>query len=274
MRLALLARFDATALRLVAVLHVSSALGCVQPEFPDDFEEIAQTGLAADAAQPGLGLGVDAGLPPVFDSGAAPPTQEPGNVVPGGGVDAQVVVPGREAGTFVPPARPDASVASEAGAGREASVAPVVDAETPTGTLASCMISANTDASNTFLYRGKYGCAVWIGDASKKVVKAFFLATRIASRSGLSTYRTASTGVTVDIVAGATLGAAKQHQYTWDLKGPSGAPVAPGKYTLNVETHSSNGDVTLSVPFELGSQPVSAMGGPMGEIQAASIRCQ
>ena len=59
-----------------------------------------------------------------------------------------------------------------------------------------------------------------------------------------------------------------------DLKGPGGTPVAPGKYTLNVETRSSSGDVTVSVPFEIGSQPVTAMGTPMGGVRSASINCK
>jgi hypothetical protein len=43
---------------------------------------------------------------------------------------------------------------------------------------------------------------------------------------------------------------------------------------LNVETHSSNGDKTVSVPFAVGAGAVMAMGTPAGDVRAASIRCQ
>lgn len=252
-------------------------LACVQPEWPDEFEETVHPSTAAEASAvlPGFEAGgpalvVDAGVPPgvvLPEAGLPPSGGNQGGIQGGGGFDAgSVAPPTRDAGSQP---QLDATTQTDARASEDAG-----DPGPTTVGPTRCTITASTDASNTFLYAGKYGCAVWIGDASKKVVKAFFLATRIASRSGLSTYRTASSGVSVDVVAGATLSSPKQHMYTWDLKSAAGAAAAAGSYTLNVETHSSNGDKTVSVPFELGTGPVMATATPAGEVRAASIQCE
>jgi hypothetical protein len=240
------------------------------PEYPDDFDESKQAASLADAGS----------APGNFPSGFFPTgdaaVQDSGAFVPvvpvdaGGGVVPQPII---DAGG----ARPDASKpVAVHDASVEASVTPdaAVVEPTPGGTLASCSITASTDASDTLFYAGKYGCAVWIGNASSKLVKTFFLATKVSGRSGVSTFQRAASGMTVDAVAGATLNSAKQHQYAWDLKDAKGAAVPPGKYTLNVETHSSNGDTTVSVPFDTSTGTVSAMGSPSGGIRSAQISCQ
>jgi hypothetical protein len=259
---------------MLALLALSA--GCMGPEFPDDFHETTQATVTADAGA--LSGGPISGFVPGADGGAQPGAglPEAGALGPaqlpdGGALDAQVVADA-SGGTGT---QRDASSRGDANSPAEASVS--TDAESqpmPGAGLTSCSIAASTDASDTRFYAGKYGCAVWIGNASNKLVKTFFLATRIASRSGVSTFQRQAAGMTVDVVAGATLNAPKQHQYTWDLKDAKGGNVPPGKYTLNVETHSSNGDTTVSVPFDTSSGMVSAMGTASGGIRSATIKCQ
>jgi hypothetical protein len=75
--------------------------------------------------------------------------------------------------------------------------------------------------------------------------------------------------VTVDVTTSATLNAARQHMYTWNA-----ASAPPGKYSLNVETHSENGVKLVTVPFDTSNGPVSAMGTPSADTRAAAIDCK
>lgn len=244
--------------------------GCIQPEYPDSFDEPVEN-VTADAAPalaaPEAGTGQLPAHPqnplnplvpikPVADAGGVRPLDAGGTVIDTvGRLDSGAA---RDAGVRIDAA----SIEADAGGSMSATNGPT-----------RCTITASTDANDTLFYAGKYGCAVWISSASNKVLKAFFLATRIANRSGLNTYKSESSGVTVDVVAGATLNAPKQHQYTWMLTDTQGAKVPPGKYTLKVELHSSNGIELVSVPFDTSASPVSA-DGSSGQIRSASIECE
>jgi hypothetical protein len=258
---------------LAAYGALLSTSGCIQPEYPDSFDE-AFEGFSSDASQilPAYDAGADA-MPgavqnplgplvpnPTSDAGSVPPLDAAGvaAVVDAGAASPEPLV-GRDAG-----ARVDAAPAQE-----DAGSAPSSAGDGPS----RCTITASTDAADTLFYAGKYGCAVWISSASNKLVKSFFAATRIASRSGVPTYKSESAGLTLDVVAGATLSAPKQHQYTWMLTDASGAKVAPGKFALKVEIHSSNGVELVSVPFDTTVAPVSEKGAS-GQIRSASIVCE
>jgi hypothetical protein len=254
------------------VLASWAGSGCVAPAHPDDFVETVQgvqtppdAGISmfgpADAAQhPGSLMPITPPGPTAFDAGSA-----------GGGpitLDSGVVV-------GAPSAGPEAGTRVEAGMALDgdASLAPGAPPDASGGSISSCTVTATTDASNTsFFYYGKYGCAVWIGDSAKRVVKAFFVATRIASRSGLPAYQAASSGVRVDVTTGATLNAPKQHQFSWALTDSTGAKVPPGSFTLNVETHSEKGVTLVTVPFNTTAS-VSEMAAPKAEVLSAGIVC-
>lgn len=251
--------------------------GCMGPEYPDEFDETTQPSGALDAAIGPVVVAVaDAGnadaalTPPSSGSGGLP---EAGGTFPGGppSDDAGSTAPLRDAATLRDASgAPEASVPVEAGTSAEAGVnSDAGSMVPPSSAISSCSISASTDASTALRYRGKYGCAVWIANASNKVVKAFLVATIISSRSGVPTYRSQASGVSVDVTTSATLGAARQHMYTWNA-----ANAAPGKYTLNVETHSENGVKLVAVPFDTSRGPVSATGTPNVDIRAAAIDCK
>jgi hypothetical protein len=244
--------------------------GCIAPAHPDDYVETVQGvqtsadaggsmfGPADAALHPGSMLPITPLGPTAFDAGSA------GGPVPRDSSVSGGPLAGPDAGTRV-----EAGVASDAGASLEASA----PQDASGGSISSCTITATTDASNTsFFYYGKYGCAVWIGDSAKRVIKAFFVATRISSRSGLPAYQAASSGVRVDVTTGATLSAPKQHQFTWPLIDSTGAKVPPGSFTLNVETHSENGVTLVTVPFAT-TAPVSEMAAPKAEVLSAGIVC-
>lgn len=293
-----------TAILRLFSLTLPLSTACIGTDYPDEFDDMSQLTQAADAGadassgaifaptggggvNPGQGA-AGGGVGPVGTGSTQPPfggggfDAGTGGVVPpaGGstGTPAQGVDAGnpfggtRDSGTSVLPPVVDSG---SPGTRVDAGVEPQVDATAPSdpgtgggGAATSCKITASTDASDTFFYAGKYGCAVWISDSAKKLTKAFFVATRISSRSGLPTYRTQSSGVSVDVTTGATLNAPKQHSYTWDLSG-----VSPGQYSLNVEVHSSNGTTLVSVPFDTSKAPVSEQGA-QGEVKSAQITCQ
>lgn len=229
-----------------------SALGCLTTSTPED--PGGPDYLDFDPAPDGPVLVADAGgWDPTRDASAAWPNDAGGGSVGPGASDASLA---RDA------AMPDAGGAGARDAGGTGGTG---------GALASCTINASTDASGKVQYNGKYGCAVWVGDGAKKVVKTFFVATRIASRTGLPSYRTASSGVTVDVVTGATLTQPMQHNYTWTN---NGGALPSGSYTLNVETHSSSGVNFVSIPFATSAGSVSATGNPNGDVKSASISCK
>ncbi len=251
----------------------------MEPAYPDEFDEKAQAAWGADATvtAPVTAPGA-AATGPVGPSGFLP--VQP--MAPLGGNDAgRIDTPSRvpDAGVAFPIARPDAGSARDAGgtplpvdAGSPSEVDAGVDAPAA-GAVSSCSITASTNADDAFFYNGKYGCGVWIANSAGKAVKVFMVATRIANRSGLNAYRSATSGVMVDVVASTTLQAAKQHQYTWDLKDMSGMPVAPGSYKLTIETHSSSGVAVVTVPFDTSKGPVSETGTPSIDVRSASIKC-
>lgn len=264
-------------LRFAAALSCALAYpACIQPEYPDSYDE-AFADFSADASA--IVAVHDAGavsLPSAAENPTNPlnpllpikPVAEAGAVQPfdAGSASSPVVV--RDAGT-----NPGSS--SDSGP-RANPVLPDADAGSPgapsTGP-SRCTITASTDASDTLFYAGRYGCAVWISSSSNKLIKAFFLATKIASRTGLATYKSESAGMTVDVVAAATLNAPKQHQYTWMLTDSQGQKLPPGKYALKVELHSSNGEELLSLPFDTSMAPVSEKS-QSGQIRSAAINCE
>lgn len=259
------------------LLLLALGFGCMGPEYPDEFDETTQPSVVLDAALgPAL---VPMGEAGSADAGVAPPGLGSGGFPDGGGAfpggpsadDASSATPLRDASTTQRDASssPDASVSVEAGTSAEAGTSGDAGGVVSGGAITSCTISASTDASTALRYRGKYGCAVWIANASNKVVKAFLVATIISGRSGVPTYRSQASGVSVDVTTSATLGAARQHMYTWNA-----ANAAPGKYALNVETHSENGVKLVTVPFDTSRGPVSATGTPNVDIRAAAIDCK
>jgi hypothetical protein len=273
-------RLGPSLLTCVLLSAFISSVGCMEPRYPDEFDETSQAAWNADAAVISSITAPDAGVGQMPPSGFLPGQPS----APQGANDAGRIdmTPPRvpDAGTTIPVTRPDAGGVRDAG-----STTPVVDTGTPSevdaggeqppasGAVTSCSISASTNADDAFFYNGKYGCGVWIANSAGKAVKVFMVATRIANRSGLSAYRTATSGVMVDVTASATLQSAKQHQYTWDLKDMSGAAVPSGSYKLVVETHSSSGDAVVSVPFDTSKGPVSETGSPMIDVRSASINC-
>lgn len=142
----------------------------------------------------------------------------------------------------------------------------------------SCTITAHTDATGG-MYSGRHGCAVWIADSAKRLVKTLFLATRIAGHTRLPDYPR-NPASAVDVVTAATLREPKHHSYTWDLRDLDGGSVPPGVYTLNVETHCSAGDSGLpaiswvTVPFDTSMLPLTQSGVPDGAIRAANVTCR
>jgi hypothetical protein len=253
-----------------------SCIGCMEPRYPDEFDESVQSVWGSDAAS--IAPALDAAAAPVGGPSGFLPTQPVGPL--GGLADAgRGDLPPRvdAGGNPLFPRPPDAGAPQDTGAPTPFDAGSEADAGSDpvgAGALTSCSISASTDASDTFFYAGKYGCALWIANASNKAVKVFFVATRIANRTGLNAYRSATSGMSVDVVAGATLNAPKQHQYTWDLTDASGAALAPGRYSLTIETHSSNGVTVVTVPFDTSKGEVSEMATPNGEVRSASITCQ
>lgn len=260
-----------------AALPCGAALlcsACIQPEYPDSFDE-AFDNFSSDASQILAAYDAGTGSAPVAPLSPANPLNPLLPTKPA--VEAGTAQP-FDAGTFVPPiiardagmstlpadagSRGDPSVPADAGGTGAASGGP-----------SRCTITASTDASDTLFYAGRYGCAVWISSASNKLIKAFFVATKISGRTGLPTYKSESAGATVDVVAGATLMAPKQHQYTWMLTDTQGQKVPPGKYALKVELHSSNGVELLSVPFDTSAAPISEKDSS-GQIRSASITCE
>jgi hypothetical protein len=259
---------------LVLSLAVSLTAACIQPEYPDEFDDSLGPLLGAEG-------GVIAFSDAAAMSTSAVTAQNPTNPFNPLKPDAGTTLPAAiDAGTNISDAtltpvdsgpRRDAQLPVDSGSGEV-----TADATTmPSGDgPSSCTITASTDASDTLFYAGKYGCAVWISSAANKLVKSFFVATRVSNRTGLPTYKSESSGAAVDVVAGATLGSPKQHSYTWTLTDAQGGKIAPGKYALKVEMHSSNGVTLVSVPFDTTQAPVSATGTPDGEVSGVSIECR
>lgn len=265
---------------LPLLLLVALGSACMGPEYPDDFDESTQPTVLADA-----GFGtiptpvVDAGVS-LGDAAVAPQGSLAGGGLPEAGGVVQPMPSSNDAGGGGGIVPRDASTPRDSGSSPEAS-APVEAGTSPEagtsndaggspgGTVSSCTITASTDASTAVRYRGKYGCAVWIANSSNKVVKAFLVATIISGRSGVPTYRSQASGVSVDVTTSATLNAARQHMYTWNA-----SSAAPGKYSLNVETHSENGVKLVTVPFDISNGPVSAMGTANVDIRSAAIDCK
>ena len=187
-----------------SVLVVSSA--CIGPDYPDGFDDTTLPVGPGDAGLPQPGA--NPSQVPQLDAGTGGTTVvggTEGGGSTGGGAgsaggagdsgaasvrDAGSVAPVRDASAPSADASTprDASVPVEAGTGSEGGTV------NPSGSVSSCTITATTDASTAPRYRGEYGCAVWIANESKKVVKAFLVATLISSRSGVPTYRSQASG--------------------------------------------------------------------------------
>ena len=115
-----------------------------------------------------------------------------------------------------------------------------------------------TTAPAGFKYQPKNIGAIWVADASGKLVKSLevWAATRVRY---LTAYNKARAGAGIDVSTRATLPNHRKHQVSWDLKDRSGAPVPRGKYQLLLEL--TDGDATgksTAIDFELGAAPSSS----------------
>ena len=170
----------------------------------------------------------------------------------------------------------DAGETAELDAARDAAVA--VDSEGPTQRAAD---AAETDAGSdvqpdagapdkpisalafevtTQPIGGKYAPknvgAIWIGDASGKLVKSLevWAATRMRY---LTEYNKMRASMSVDAASRATLPKHRAHQVVWDLKDRNGAVVPRGPYKLNLElTDTDSTGKTVSIDFDT-SEPAS-----------------
>ena len=92
-----------------------------------------------------------------------------------------------------------------------------------------------------FRYQPKNIGAIWVQDASGKLVKSLEVWAGIRRRY-LTRYVSALSGGTVDVTSSATLSNHKTHKVMWNLKDRNGAQVPPGKYTLVMEM--TDGDIS------------------------------
>jgi hypothetical protein len=108
-------------------------------------------------------------------------------------------------------------------------------------------------------YQPKNVGAIWIADASGKLVKSLevWAATRVRY---LSEYNKTRAGMSVDTTSRATLPNHRAHKVTWDLKDRSGAPVPKGKYKLTLElTDTDSTGKTTSVDFDTSGNASTLM---------------
>jgi len=108
-------------------------------------------------------------------------------------------------------------------------------------------------------YQPKNVGAIWVADASGKMVKSLevWAATRVRY---LSEYNKTRAGMSVDTTSRATLPNHRTHKLTWNLKDRSGAPVPKGKYKLTVElTDTDATGKSMSVDFDTSGSAITFM---------------
>lgn len=76
--------------------------------------------------------------------------------------------------------------------------------------------------------------AIWIADASGKLIKSLKVWARVRQRY-LIKYNAARSGMAIDVTASATLTSHQTHRVSWDHKDRAGAVAPPGKYSLMIE---------------------------------------
>ncbi|HKU44304.1 MAG TPA: DUF2271 domain-containing protein, partial [Polyangiales bacterium] len=159
--------------------------------------------------------------------------------------------PGRAAaGTAAPPPL--------AGAGAGGSAPPLAGAAAPSGKLQSLSFEVLT-MSQGGRYQPRNIGAIWIADASGKLVKTLQVWARIRQRY-LFKYNAARASMPVDVTASATLTSHQVHRVSWDLKDRSGAAVAPGQYSVQIEvTDKDAAGATAQFPFDLTLGPTVLM---------------
>lgn len=114
--------------------------------------------------------------------------------------------------------------------------------------------------------------AIWIADASGKFVKTLQLWARIRQRY-LSKYNAARGGTAVDVTASATLTSHQLHRVSWDLKDRAGAPVAPGKYSVQIEvTDKDAAGATAQFDFDTSMGPATLT--PAGSSGYSMVKLQ
>jgi hypothetical protein len=106
-------------------------------------------------------------------------------------------------------------------------------------------------------YQPKNIGAIWVTDASGKLVKSLevWAATR---RRYLTGYVSALAGSSVDVTASATLSSHRAHHASWDLRDKTGAAVPAGKYNVVIElTDGNKTGRTTSVSFDTSAGPTT-----------------
>lgn len=115
----------------------------------------------------------------------------------------------------------------------------------------------------TLTQRGRYQPrnigAIWIADASGKLIKSLKVWARIRQRY-LTQYNAARGGMPIDVTSTATLSSHQMHRVTWDLKDRAGASAAPGKYNVVIEVADDHGGGAIAqFPFDTSLGPAMLM---------------
>ncbi len=114
--------------------------------------------------------------------------------------------------------------------------------------------------------------AIWITDTSKKFVKSLRVWGQ-AQRGRLGKWNTSSKGNTTDAITGATASSHGARNGTWNCTGTNKLLVAPGNYFINAEiTESNSNGPSMSAPFTLGPDPVTAKPTGGGSFTGASLK--
>jgi hypothetical protein len=164
-------------------------------------------------------------VPPPTAAGQLPEAPPPPVVAAAGQPAPQL----RAAGTSAPPKfNGAAGAAGAAGMGTALAGAPAVS-----GGVHSVSFDVLT-MSQGGRYQPRNIGAIWIADASGKLIKSLKVWSRIRQRY-LTKYNAARGGMAIDVTAGATLNSHQMHHVTWDLKDRAGAAAPPGKYSVVIE---------------------------------------
>ncbi|HKP58429.1 MAG TPA: DUF2271 domain-containing protein, partial [Polyangiales bacterium] len=101
--------------------------------------------------------------------------------------------------------------------------------------------------------------AIWIADASGKLIKSLKVWARIRQRY-LYKYTAARSGMAVDVTASATLSSHQMHRVSWDMKDRAGAVAPPGKYSVNIEVTDKDAQGAVGqFPFDTSVGPTTLM---------------
>ena len=268
-------RVKRVSVRVVGWTCIAAAVGCAGVSDAPDVSYTDGTALgrwqtAATPASSNVSRGAAGSSAPLAPSlpaagslGAAPVSStSPGVALPPTGASPTSNTPVARAGSGAVPmvgqggqgAAGRAAVGGDAGAGAKPPLAGAPAGEPAQGAITSLAFAVTT-APVGLRYQPKNIGAIWIEDDSGTFVKSLKVWARVRARY-LTTYNTARTGQAVDVTASATLSSHQTHTVSWDLKGRSGAPVPPGKYSVCTEL--TDGDATgksTCVDFDTSAPP-------------------